>query len=98
MINLAAFVGGLTAPIAIGFPVTFAVQFAANTATEIQGRYRTNAKLDKISERPFMPRGLYAIINTYKPNKRDQEVLHVDLDKAAAARAKRAEEDKTKRG
>lgn len=98
VINVAAFVGTIGAPFAIGIPVAFAVQFAANTAKEMQRRYRTNAYLDQVNEKQFKPRGLYCMVITYKPSQREDKVVRIDYDKVAADRSTLAEQSKEKKG
>lgn len=98
VINVAAFFGTLGAPVFIGFPVSFAVQFASNTAKEMQRRYRTNAYLDKINDRLFKPHGLYCMMITYKPAKSDQKVVQVDHDEAVSARMERGDQSEKKKG
>lgn len=46
---------------------TAVVQVAVGTAQEIQRRHRTNTFLDAMNEQLFKPRGLYAMVFTYKP-------------------------------
>ncbi|OCL10367.1 hypothetical protein AOQ84DRAFT_387564 [Glonium stellatum] len=43
------------------------VQVAAGTAKEIQSRKRSNSFLDDMNQRLFMPRGLYCLIMSFKP-------------------------------
>jgi hypothetical protein len=56
------------APSIIAMAVTTAVQIAAGTAKEIQSRHRANTYLDELNEKLFKPRGLYALIMSYKPD------------------------------
>lgn len=56
------------APSVIAMAVTTAVQIAAGTARELQGRYRTNAFLDAMNKELFMPRGVFAMVVKYKPD------------------------------
>jgi hypothetical protein len=65
-INLAAFGAGFV-PIPAVIAVTIAVQFAAETARQLQTVHRTNKFLDKMNQDFFMPRGLFAMVMTYKP-------------------------------
>jgi hypothetical protein len=65
-INLAAFGAGFT-PIPAVIAVTIAVQFAAETARQMQTVQRTNKFLDKMNHEFFMPRGLFAMVMAYKP-------------------------------
>ena len=65
-INLAAFGAGF-APIPALIAVTIAVQFASETARQVQTVHRTNKFLDKMNQDFFIPRGLFALVMTYKP-------------------------------
>lgn len=98
VINAAAFFGTLGTPLMIGFPVSFAVQFASNTGKEMQRRYRTNSYLDAVNERLFKPHGLYCMMITYKPSQSDQKVVQVDHAATAAERLSRGEESAQKKG
>ncbi|KAK9311744.1 hypothetical protein V1522DRAFT_191694 [Lipomyces starkeyi] len=76
VINLAAFaVGFVPSPTAMAASIT--VQVAVGFAKEIQARQRTNSFLDKINNEFFMPRGLFCLIMTYKP---DQSTPHEIVD------------------
>jgi hypothetical protein len=66
----AAGVAGLV-PGVIPTVVSIAVQFAAGTAMELQNRYRANSYLDLINKDVFMPRGLYAMVLRYRPDKKN---------------------------
>jgi hypothetical protein len=48
--------------------VSTAVQFAVGTAIELQRRYRGNTYLNTMNEKLFQPRGLYALIISFKSN------------------------------
>jgi hypothetical protein len=65
VINIACMAIGNINPIAMG--VSIAVQFAAGTAKELQGRYKRNTFLDQINESLFKPRGLFCMMMTYDP-------------------------------
>jgi hypothetical protein len=65
-INLAAFGAGF-APIPALIAVTIAVQFASETARQVQTVHRTNKFLEKMNQDFFLPRGLFALVVTYKP-------------------------------
>jgi len=56
------------APSVIAMAVTTAVQIAAGTAKEIQSRHRANSFLDEMNDKLFKPRGLYAIVMSFKPD------------------------------
>jgi hypothetical protein len=65
-INLAAFGVGFV-PIPAVIAVTIAVQFAAETARQVQTVHRTNKFLDRINEEFLKSRGLFAMVMTYRP-------------------------------
>lgn len=44
------------------------VQVAAGTAKEIQSRKRANSFLDDMNQKLFMPRGLYCLVMSFKPD------------------------------
>ena len=67
VINIACMVGGIAGG-PIGQGVTIAIQVAAGVAKEVQTRYKRNTFLDTINETWLMPKGLYAMIMTYKPD------------------------------
>lgn len=46
---------------------TTIVQVAVGTAQELQRRHRSNTFLDQMNQQLFEPRGLYALVMTYKP-------------------------------
>lgn len=46
---------------------TTVVQVAVGTAQELQRRHRSNTFLDQMNQQLFEPRGLYALVMTYKP-------------------------------
>ena len=49
------------------------VQVAAGTARELQSRHRRNTFLDRVNEDLFIPRGLYAMVMTFKDQIPDQQ-------------------------
>ncbi|PQE07702.1 FAD binding domain protein [Rutstroemia sp. NJR-2017a BVV2] len=80
VINAAAgIVGFVPGPITMG--VSIATQFAVGVAMELQSRSRSNTFLDKINNEFFVPRGLYCLVLTYKP---ESSATHasVDINKA----------------
>lgn len=65
-INLA----GLAAqhvPLAVSIAVSVALKTIADSASAVQSRTKTNSFLDKINEEYFKPRGLIALLMTWKP-------------------------------
>lgn len=78
VINLACFaVGMIPSPIAIG--VTIAVQTVSRTAQEMQSLHRRNTFLDQINADLFMPKGLYCMMMTFKPDSPYDPVLQSNI-------------------
>jgi hypothetical protein len=78
VINLACFaVGFIPNPIAMG--VTIAVQTVSRTAQELQSRTRRNTFLDSINADLFMPKGLYCMIMTFKPDNPFDPILQSNI-------------------
>ncbi|TID24364.1 hypothetical protein E2P81_ATG02667 [Venturia nashicola] len=67
VVFLAAGVVGFV-PEVVAQIVSTVVQVGAGAAIEIQSRHRANTFLDEMNERLFKPRGLYAIVMSYKPD------------------------------
>jgi len=67
VILISAAIAGFT-PSVIAMGVTTAVSIAAGVAREVQSRKRTNTFLDEMNQKLFMPRGLIALIMTFKPD------------------------------
>ena len=66
-----------------------AVQVAVGIGQEIQERYRTNKFLTQVNKEFFIPKGLYAMIVTYKSGGSEQPevgVERIDLGATAVAR------------
>jgi hypothetical protein len=66
-------------PDPIAMAVSTAVLVAARTAQEVQGRYRTNKFLDRFNDQYFKPRGMYAMIMTFKPDRPSDRVLSTNM-------------------
>ena len=67
----------------------FGVQVATAAAQEVQERWKTNKFLDSANKEIFMPRGLYALIVTYKStdsNTLECETKTVDIGAQAVAK------------
>lgn len=77
VINIACFGVGLV-PSTVCFAVSMSVGTVNNVAQEIQRRYRSNKFLDQINEAVFKPRGLFAMVMTYKPDMPEEGILRVD--------------------
>ncbi|KUJ19487.1 uncharacterized protein LY89DRAFT_642557 [Mollisia scopiformis] len=66
VLNLASIVVGALGH-AYGIAVSTVLQITAHILEEIQGRKRTNEFLDRINKEYFRPRGLYALVMTWRP-------------------------------
>ena len=76
VINIAAGIVGLVPnPITMG--VSIATQVVSRTGQEIQSRYRRNTFLDQMNEQLFQPRGLYALLMTFKTDS-ESPLLNID--------------------
>ena len=76
-INVAAGVVGMV-PSVIAMAVSTVASIGARSASEAQGRYRTNSYLDQINEKLFNPRNLHCVIMTFKPES-SQKFVDIDL-------------------
>lgn len=78
VINLAS-LAAHNLPEPISLAVSVATKMATDAASEIHSRTKTNAFLDKTNEEYFKPRGLIALLMTWKPQ--DSSVITtVDFD------------------
>ena len=88
VIMIATGMAALYPDIIIGLAVQ-AVQIAAGVGQEIQERLRTNRFLDQANKEIFIPRGLFALIVTYKEGTSEQtEVGTKTVDLGASAMVK----------
>lgn len=71
-------------PNPIVMATAIAIQVAAGTAQELQARYRTNTFLDQVNESLFKPRGLYAMMMTFKPERPDERYFHTNINDATS--------------
>ena len=78
-LNLAS-IAGLATPDHVGILVGIAVQVATNIADEISSRGKTNSFLDKINDSFFAPRGLIALMISWKPSERNELVTTSNFD------------------
>src|SRR5947209_18781612 len=85
VINMAAMVVGFV-PNPIVMATTIAIQVASHTAQELQARYRTNTFLDRMNESLFKPRGLYAMIMTFKPERPTERYFSTNINDATSDR------------
>jgi hypothetical protein len=67
VIFIGAAIAGL-APSVAAMVASTIVQVAAGTAKEIQSRKRANSFLDDMNQKLFMPRGLYCLVMSFKPD------------------------------
>ena len=79
----AMIVGFVPDPIILA--TTIAVQVAAGTAQELQARYRTNTFLDRINASLFKPRGLFAMIMTFKPERPTERYFNTNINDPTSA-------------
>lgn len=77
-INLAS-LAAQHVPEPVTLAVSIATKMAADAASEIHSRSKTNAFLDKTNEEYFKPRGLVALLMTWKPQD-SSVVTTVDFD------------------
>jgi hypothetical protein len=82
-LNLAS-IAALATPDHIGVLVGIAVQVATNIADEIDSRGKTNSFLDKINDSFFAPRGLIALMISWKPGERNELVTTSNFDMSPA--------------
>ncbi|KAI1271773.1 hypothetical protein F5Y07DRAFT_381983 [Xylaria sp. FL0933] len=78
-LNLAA-LAGLAAPQPFTVLISLAVQQATNAASAAHSRYKTNNFLDQVNRSFFMPRGLIALIMTWKPSEPGQMMTDMNFD------------------
>lgn len=81
---MAAMVAGFV-PNPIVMATSIAIQVASGTAQELQARYRTNTFLDQMNESLFKPRGLYAMIMTFKPERPTERYFNTNINDATTA-------------
>jgi hypothetical protein len=72
VIFIAAGIAGF-APSISAMVVSTVVQVVAGTARELQSRHRRNTFLDRVNEDLFMPRGLYAMVMSFKDDVQGQQ-------------------------
>jgi hypothetical protein len=78
-INLAAFSGQMV-PEPFTIMISMAVKKVADAASELHSRSKTNRFLDEVNESFFAPRGLVALILTWKPNQKDALLTRAEFD------------------
>ncbi|KAI1329346.1 hypothetical protein F5Y16DRAFT_397531 [Xylariaceae sp. FL0255] len=60
--------------------VSLALTAITNVADEVHSRFKTNKFLDRMNKEFFVPRGLVALIATWKPSATNELVTAVDFD------------------
>jgi hypothetical protein len=84
-INLASF-AGQAVPEPFTIMISIAVKKVADAASELHSRSKTNRFLDQVNESFFAPRGLVALIMTWKPMlTRSEFDMHSSIAKASDA-------------
>jgi hypothetical protein len=78
-INLAAF-AGQALPMPFTIIISLAVKKAADAASELHSRSKTNRFLDRVNESFFAPRGLVALVMTWKPGQKDDMFTKAEFD------------------
>jgi hypothetical protein len=78
-INLAAF-AGQSVPEPFTIMISIAVKKVADAASELHSRSKTNRFLDRVNQDFFAPRGLVALIMTWKPNQKDAILTTAEFD------------------
>ncbi|MCJ1354416.1 MAG: hypothetical protein MMC33_004404 [Icmadophila ericetorum] len=88
VVMVATAIVGVYPDIIVGATVQ-AIQIAAKIGQEAQERWRTNKFLDQANREIFAPKGLFALIITYKPgNSERAEIGTMTIDLGATAIAK----------
>jgi hypothetical protein len=86
-INLAAF-AGQNVPEPFTIMISIAVKKVADAASELHSRSKTNRFLDQVNEDFFAPRGLVALVMTWKPSQKDAMLTRTEFDmQSSIARA-----------
>ena len=92
IVMVATAIAGAYPDVLVGLAIQ-AVQIAAAVAREAQERWRTNKFLDQANKDFFMPRGLFALLVSYKPSDREEaEIGTSTVDLGASAVAKYEED------
>ncbi|KAI1737538.1 hypothetical protein F4680DRAFT_428021 [Xylaria scruposa] len=78
-INLAS-LAGMAVPEPFTVLISIAVQQVANAASAAHSRFKTNHFLNQVNSSFFMPRGLIAIIMTWKPSQASEMLTNVNFD------------------
>ena len=97
-INLAS-LAGMAAPEPFTVLISIAVQQVANAASTVHSRYKTNHFLNEVNKSYFMPRGLIALVMTWKPSQASETVTNVNtaMDPAITNAANESEQKSLRR-
>ncbi|RWA09924.1 hypothetical protein EKO27_g5185 [Xylaria grammica] len=92
-VNLAS-LAGMAVPEPFSILISIAVQQAANAASAVHSRFKTNHFLNQVNKSFFMPRGLIALIMTWKPSQPGEMLTTVnfDMDPAITTAANESEQ------
>ncbi|KAK7921535.1 heterokaryon incompatibility protein-domain-containing protein [Apiospora marii] len=82
-INLASF-AGQAVPEPFTIIISLAVKKAADATSELHSRFKTNRFLDQVNKSFFAPRGLVALVMTWKPSQNSDMVTTADFDMKAS--------------
>ncbi|KAF2819223.1 hypothetical protein CC86DRAFT_375363 [Ophiobolus disseminans] len=94
-INLAAF-AGQAVPEPFTIMISLAVMKVTDAASELHSRSKTNRFLDRVNDDFFAPRGLVALIMTWKPSEKDSLLTMAEFDMQSSI-AKASESSKRSR-
>ncbi|KAI0534072.1 hypothetical protein GGR58DRAFT_79042 [Xylaria digitata] len=78
-LNLAS-LAGIAVPLPFSVLISVAVQQATNVASAAHSRFKTNQFLNQVNKSFFMPRGLIAVIMTWKPSQPGEILTNVNFD------------------
>ncbi|KAI0515062.1 hypothetical protein F5B22DRAFT_608160 [Xylaria bambusicola] len=78
-LNLAS-LAGMAAPEPFTILISIAVQKATNAVSAVHSRYKTNHFINEVNRSFFMPRGLIALIMTWKPSTPGEILTNVNTE------------------
>ncbi|KAK5636278.1 hypothetical protein RRF57_011990 [Xylaria bambusicola] len=78
-LNLASF-AGMAVPEPFTILISIAVQQATNAVSAVHSRYKTNHFVNEVNRSFFMPRGLIALIMTWKPSRPEEMLTNVNTE------------------
>jgi hypothetical protein len=95
-INLASF-AGQAVPEPFTIIISIAVKKVADAASQLHSRSKTNRFLDQVNESFFEPRGLVALIMTWKPSQKNDMFTRAEFDvQSSIAKASNASKPRHK--